>query len=232
MSKEALTKPEKKQINDAVVFFEDNKNEFKNLAEGLNDQLKENEDLSPFIHFIKYRVKDPAHLREKLIRKAIERKRSGEKPNINRENLFTKVTDLAGVRILHLHTDQMDKINSAILSTIQESQYSLVKEPTAVCWDVEYHDIFKKLGIKTDTRNSMYTSVHYIIQANKTNKFTVELQVRTLLDEVWGEVSHRINYPKECQIESCKNQLKVLARFTSGSTRLVDSIFNEYNRKG
>jgi ppGpp synthetase/RelA/SpoT-type nucleotidyltranferase len=71
----------------------------------------------------------------------------------------------------------------------------------------------------------MYTTVHYVIEANQRDKISCEIQVRTLADEVWGEVSHRVNYPEECQIASCKDQLKVLARLTSGCTRLVDSIF-------
>jgi hypothetical protein len=48
------------------------------------------------------------------------------------------------------------------------------------------------------------------------------------MDEVWGEVSHRINYPDESANQSCRSQLKVLARLTTGCTRLVDSIFEAH----
>lgn len=68
------------------------------------------------------------------------------------------------------------------------------------------------------------------IRANQKTKVTCELQVRTLMDEVWGEVSHRVNfnYPSESPSLSCQNQLKILARLTSGCTRLVDSIFQSH----
>lgn len=56
----------------------------------------------------------------------------------------------------------------------------------------------------------------------------IELQVRTLMEEVWGEVSHSINYPVETASISCREQLRVLARISSGCTRLVDSIFSSY----
>ena len=95
-------------------------------------------------------------------------------------------------------------------------------------WDREYETIYREFGIQSQSRESMYTSVHYILQANQKTKITAELQVRTLMEEVWGEVSHRVDYPIPGS-RSCKDQLKVLARLTSGSTRLVDSIFKTHD---
>ena len=74
----------------------------------------------------------------------------------------------------------------------------------------------------------MYTTVHYVIGANQRTRIACELQVRTLMDEVWGEVSHRVNYPNDSPSATCQHQLKVLARLTSGCTRLVDSIFEAH----
>ncbi len=51
-----------------------------------------------------------------------------------------------------------------------------------------------------------------------------EVQVRTLYEEVWGEVEHSINYPYNCESMACKEQLKVLAQLTAAGTRLADSI--------
>jgi ppGpp synthetase/RelA/SpoT-type nucleotidyltranferase len=74
----------------------------------------------------------------------------------------------------------------------------------------------------------MYPSVHYVLRANQETELTAELQVRTLMEEVWGEVSHRVDYPTATQNRACRDQLKVLARLTSGCTRLVDSIFKSH----
>ena len=226
MSKSRLNQKEVKQIDDAVALFKSEKHLFENFVNGLTAHLTENSELSPYIHFIKSRVKDSDHLRKKIERKALERKRSGKKPNINKNNLFTEITDLAGIRILHLHTEQIKEINRIILSMLEKQQYPLIEGPKAVCWDVEYKEIFEKFGISADTRESMYISVHYIIKANQKSYITAELQVRTLMEEVWGEVSHLVNYPDESEVQSCRDQLNVLARFTSGCTRLVDSIFD------
>ena len=202
MSKSSLNQRELDQINDAVVLYEEKKNLFETLAKSLVVNLGENKELSPYIHFMKFRIKESDSLQEKLKRKAIKRKaikrkHGGKKPNINRNNLFTEITDLAGIRILHLHTDQLQEINRIILSVLEEHRYFLIDGPKAICWDVEYKNLFKKFGISAVTRKTMYTSVHYIIKANQKNNITAELQVRTLMEEVWGEVSHQVNYPEE-----------------------------------
>ena len=49
--------------------------------------------------------------------------------------------------------------------------------------------------------------------------------VRTLAEELWGEVSHTVNYPHKTHSIACNEQLAALARVASGCTRLVDSIF-------
>ena len=225
MREPKLTKKELQKINTCVDFFESKILLFDTFAKSLAFHLEENKELSPYILFIKYRVKDVDRLREKIKKKALEQKRNGKILNINPDNLFTEIPDLAGVRILHLHTEQIQEINPIVLSILEEHQYSLIDGPNAICWDVEYEKIFQDFGIQTDTRESMYTSVHYIIEANQKTKITAELQIRTLMDEVWGEVSHRVDYPNKSTVRSCRDQLKVLARLTSGCTRLVDSIF-------
>jgi ppGpp synthetase/RelA/SpoT-type nucleotidyltranferase len=68
------------------------------------------------------------------------------------------------------------------------------------------------------------------VEANKKTKITFEIQVRTLMEEVWGEVSHRVGYEDEGYDPAIEDQLNVLARLTSGSTRLVDCIFKIHQK--
>lgn len=210
-------------IEEAVALFREGRPLFESFAQALMAYFQNDPELSRYIHFIKYRVKDADHLREKLIRKA----RRGE--IVNKSNLFDVITDLAGIRIIHLHTTQMQAIHKAILAILEEQQLRLVEKPNANCWDVEYQELFASYGIKPHSRSSMYTTVQYVIRANQKTNVTCEVQVRTLMDEVWGEVSHRVNYPVESTNVSCQDQLKVLARITSGGTRLVDSIFRSHS---
>jgi putative GTP pyrophosphokinase len=212
-------------INAAVKHFEDNIPKFEHLAKTVHLLLSEHPLLKPYIHSLKYRVKDKEHLREKLVRKALEAKRAGKQFGIDRDNLFTKIEDLAGVRILHLHSQQVTQIHPTLITIFNEERYRIASRPEANTWDDEYRQYFKSLNIKTTSRPSMYTSIHYIVESNSKSKLRCEIQVRTLVEEVWGEVSHTINYPTETESVACREQLKVLARVASSCTRLVDSIF-------
>jgi len=221
----ALTKREKSTIDKCVKHFTEHEHLFQNAAEGVVSACTNDLQLKRYIHFIKQRVKGATHLRDKLKAKALEEKRAGNMPAINVGNLFEKITDLAGVRILHLYTDQIESINKRVVAILAEQKYILVEGPIAYIWDNEADQYFKRLGIATELRETMYTSVHYVIELSTASRVRCELQVRTLADELWGEVSHTVDYPKPTKSIACKEQLKVLARVTSGCTRLVDSIF-------
>jgi ppGpp synthetase/RelA/SpoT-type nucleotidyltranferase len=222
MAKSGLNQRDRLRIDAAVARYCGQRGLCESFAKSLTDYFSMDATLAPFIHFIKYRTKEPEHLRDKLIRKTTE----GDE--IDAENLFDRITDLAGVRIIHLHTDQIREIHPAILAVLEEYKCELVEPPTANCWDNEFDAFFQAIGIATRSRESMYTTVHYVVRANQRTPISCEIQVRTLMDEVWGEVSHRVNYPHSSPSRSCQDQLKVLARLTTGCTRLVDSIFRSH----
>lgn len=217
-----------KQIEVAVAHYESKRHEFELLTTSLLRNLIENPSLKGLIHSSKYRTKDPQHLHDKLIRKAAEAADDGKTFDISYANLFKKIEDLGGVRLLHLHTKQVEQIHKGILDVIHEHRYKLIGQPMAHTWDFENEEYFRGLGLQTTRKPSMYTSIHYIIKANRETDLRCELQLRTLMEEVWGEVSHTIDYPYETQVICCREQLRALARAASGCTRLVDSIFASY----
>lgn len=222
-----LTPSDRKAIAAALKLFNDpdRQNLLEQSAGNLMRVLRDDPTLAPYVHFIKYRVKGAASLKQKLVNKALARRRKGKAPNITAANLFTAIGDLAAVRILHLHTDQIGPMAAAIAAIFNRHAFKVKEGPRAIVWDQDYRELYKGVGIASETRNSMYTSVHYVVRATTKPPILVELQVRTLMDEVWGEVDHRIRYKDPRVKRSCSDQLKVLARMTSGCTRLVDSIF-------
>lgn len=224
----ALPKIILKQVEDAVKAFETDRHKFETDATNLQNRLLSNPDLKKLVHSLKARAKEPSHLRDKLLRKAVESREAGKTFNVIAANLFSKVPDLAGVRLLHLHMRQMEQIHPLILNVLQAEGYILAEKPEAKTWDPEYEKMFRDLGLKVLRKESLYTSIHYVIKQNRSTARLCELQVRTLAEELWGEVSHTINYPHETDSIACKEQLKVLARLVSGCTRLVDSIAVSY----
>lgn len=187
--------------------------------------LTSSDALSDAIHSIRSRIKDRDHLHDKLVRKLADAAEKGEAFAVTPDNLLVTINDLAGVRLLHLHTRQIRDIDAALREIFGEQQYELREGPFARTWDDESRAFFQECGIETQDSPTMYTSVHYVIGSASRTKVTCEIQVRTLMEEVWGEVDHTINYPHPCEVLACREQLKVLARATSTATRLVDSIF-------
>ncbi|RQO30975.1 (p)ppGpp synthetase [Taibaiella sp. KBW10] len=217
-----------KHIDSLVAHFVDNKNTFRVLEVGLNTMIGESIGLRDLMHSYKSRIKDPSHLKDKLLRKANELKK-GETFDYTLDDLFEKINDLVGFRILHLHTSQFEAINIELKKILAEHKWQIIEGPNARTWDDETRAYFTSIGVETSPHPNMYTSVHYILKSNNSNPITCEIQVRTLMEEVWGEVDHKINYPHKSNSHSCREQIKTLARVTSSCSRLVDSIFSTYN---
>lgn len=184
-----------------------------------------NQTKNPTIHSIKSRLKDPEHLRDKLIRKSSE----PDQTQITPENFFSRITDLAGVRILHLYQDQFYEIHTFINNKVESQDWYLAEKPIAYSWDPEARDFFESLGLEVKLKESYYTSIHYLIKPKKSSDVCCEIQVRTLFEEIWGEIDHTINYPEPTTSKACKEQLRVLSKLISTGTRLADSIFRTNN---
>lgn len=177
-----------------------------------------NDPSRPIVHSYKSRMKDRTHLAEK-----IRRKEAGGR-NINSENLFAEVTDLSGVRILHLFQQDFAQIDEIIRSKVIEGDWVLGEKAKAYSWDPETVTFFAGFDLAVEQKDSFYTSVHYLIKPRADSPLTCELQVRTLFEEIWGEVDHRLNYPVASEVLACKEQLKVLSKIVGAGSRLLDSI--------
>src|SRR4051812_18967629 len=212
------------EIKEMVDLYSTRRTDFAKLAKRVENDLVEHEALRPLIHSTKQREKDPTRLFDKLQRKAAEAARAGKPFAINKDNLFKRIDDLAGVRLLHIHAEQLGKIHPTIIKILKFHKYRLREKPLVYVWDVERENSLKQLGLKVIVRPNMYTSVHYVVEPFW-EKLGCEIQVRTLAEELWGEVSHTINYPHTSESIACVEQLAALARVASGCTRLVDSIF-------
>ncbi|MBC2170938.1 RelA/SpoT domain-containing protein [Listeria booriae] len=192
--------------------------------------FKENPALNnptyPIVHSVKSRIKATSHLEDKLKRKGT---------GVTKENLFDKVNDLIGVRVLHLYQSQLREIHDEIQKKVDTEEWVFVENPKVYTWDPENRDFFSELGLVIDINDSFYTSVHYVIRPATKNAFiTCEIQVRTLFEEIWGEISHSINYPNETESIACQEQIKTLAKLTNAGTRLSESIirsFDEYKSR-
>jgi putative GTP pyrophosphokinase len=221
-SKIRTLQPTDEQIAALLAFFASKEHLISGFLDAVLAHINQSKPLSELVHSIKHRVKEKDHLRDKLMRKAAEAREKKKPFVITPKNLLRKITDLAGIRILHLHTSQFGKIDKELRSIFAEQKFPLIEGPFARTWDDEYREYFKSLGVKPQKSPRMYTSVHYVIGSGSQTALTCEIQVRTLMEEVWGEVDHKLNYPHPAEEVACKEQIRALARATSSATRLVD----------
>jgi len=225
-----LTRADNLLVNQLVDHYSENRNNLKTfLLDQVSPILANSIQLGEYVHSFRSRLKEPDRLRDKLQRKIENCRSANRKFTITPKNLFIKINDLVGIRILHLHTRQIADIDRILRGLFEEGRFRIIEGPFARTWDDETKAFFNEIGIRTrQSGPSMYTSVHYVIDSNSRTRYTAEIQVRTLAEELWGEVAHAFDYPKACDSLACKEQIRVLARVTSSCTRLVDSIFRSY----
>src|SRR5271166_6613874 len=179
--------------DDLLKLFDDLSHDLKIFMNGVCDFIAQHPDLTKpgeeIVHSCKKRLKNRNHLAEKITRKMTENR------VINKDNFFAEFTDLAGVRILHLFQEQFKSIDSVIRRRIEGGDWCLAERPRAYTWDPESVQFFSQFDLEVIQKSTSYTSVHYIVKPRHDSTVSCEVQVRTLFEEIWGEVDHRMNYP-------------------------------------
>lgn len=177
------------------------------------------------IHFVKSRVKDPEHLIEKVIRKTSDRKKKyGLDFRFSVANYKEQITDLIGIRAIHIFKEEWEDIHNFIIRTWK------VVEITANVREGDDTRRFEELGINIHSRKSGYRSVHYLIESFPTNqKVIAEIQVRTIFEEGYGEIDHQLRYSHEEIPEVLALNLLLLNRI-AGSSDEMASVINLLNR--
>lgn len=223
-------------LDDAIKVIQENIHSYELLHDKFISYIKRDPELKTLVHSYKSRFKDLNHLTSKIERKNHDdallpvEKQQGP---ITVINIKERITDICGIRILHLYIGQFKDIHKALMKYVDSGDLALFEPPKAYTWDPEYSRIFEELGVSPKLKESFYTSVHYVFKPRVDSDITCEVQVRTLFEEVWGEIDHTFNYPEKSDSRVIQEQLKVLARVVSAGTRLSDSIFelNKFNTK-
>lgn len=144
------------------------------------------------VHSVRWRVKDPEHLMEKIIRKNIK-KNDEEIPEkykkINKDNYHEVVTDLVGIRAIHLFKDEYLNIDEYLRELWDP-------EETPIIYIRSGDDDRLRSGFDVKPHPAGYRSIHYVFQSRPSKKtiFT-EIQVRTIFEEGWSEIDHKVRYP-------------------------------------
>ncbi|MCR8743778.1 RelA/SpoT domain-containing protein [Romboutsia lituseburensis] len=185
------------------------------------------------VHSVKTRVKDAEHLIEKVIRKTEDRrKKYGEDFQFTVDNYKEEITDLLGIRVIHIFKEDWEEIHDFI---------TLMWNVIEIVANIREGDNTKKLeelGIEVCSRLSGYRSVHYLIESYPTTKKVIsEIQVRTIFEEGYGEIDHQLRYSLNEIPEILEQNLMLLNRIAGSSDEMASLInmlsksFEEINLK-
>jgi hypothetical protein len=93
----------------------------------------------------------------------IKRKRA-DNTEITRENFFLELTDIAGVRILHLFQEQFGPIDAVIRERVRGGDWCLAEPPKAYARDPESVQFSRRFDLDAIEKSTAYTSVHYVVK--------------------------------------------------------------------
>ncbi|CEN22066.1 RelA/SpoT domain-containing protein [[Clostridium] sordellii] len=174
----------------------------------------------PKVHSVKTRVKNPDHLIEKIIRKVENRrKKYGKNFSFTVENYKNEITDLLGIRVIHIFKEDWEEIHSFI------TRMWNVLEIVSNVREGDNTKKFEELGIEVCSRLSGYRSVHYIIESYPTTqKMIAEIQVRTIFEEGYGEIDHQLRYSHKQIPEVLAQNLMLLNRIAGSSDEMASLI--------
>ncbi len=168
------------------------------------------------VHSVKYRVKDPEHLIEKIIRKRIK----NPLRVITKENYRERITDLIGIRVLHLFKEEWEDIHEYIIT-----RWMLINpKPKANVRAGDHKEMlnaFEQKGCEIVVHPFGYRSVHYHINTGILKETTIgEIQVRTIFEEAWSEIDHRIRYPYQVNNPILSNYLEIFNRLAGSADEM------------
>lgn len=170
------------------------------------------------VHSLSFRVKNTEHLIEKIIRK--NGKYSIQGKCITKDNYKEHITDLIGLRVLILFKEDWNEVHDFLVENYYDN---FIEEPFAYIRKGDQKNIYNgKIRIIEDRP---YRSVHYTIR-NKDGT-GLEVQVRTLFEEAWSEVDHKIRYPYNIENEMMNRYLEIMNR-AAGMADEMGTFINSY----
>jgi putative GTP pyrophosphokinase len=178
-----------------------------------------------FIHSIRYRIKNPEHLIDKIIRKKI----LTPEREFTLNNYRKEIKDLGGIRIIHLYKHQNIEISNFI---IHKNDFKIGEKIAYLRKQEEYTERPKleELGFEIkipEGNKKIYSSLHYIFDESTHNQdYFFEIQVRTIFEEGWAEIDHNFNYPKQTHCNFTKDAIENLNHAVFLCNNLASTVFN------
>ncbi|GAB0170994.1 RelA/SpoT domain-containing protein [Lysinibacillus sp. CTST325] len=200
-----------KKIDDAVVWYQEERKKYKRFSLKMELLLKEILDEQGITYYeVSSRCKDVKSFKEKVEKKGYE-------------NPKDEIFDFSGIRVITYVESEVNKVSEVI-----DNEFYIIEE----------HSVDKTKELNDDQFG--YRSVHYVAKLNderselpeynKYQNIPFEIQVRTLLQHAWAEIEHDRSYKlKEKLPENLelKRRFHLLAANLELADREFDKIVND-----
>lgn len=184
--------------------YKDNEKQYEKIAFTYVEELSGFEN----VHTVRYRIKDVDHLLEKIIRKTLE----GEN-DITVDNYAEKITDIIGVRVLYVFKSDWKRLHEEIKKRYTDK---FSQNPEIKIRDGDSEEPYK--GIRNvEIRKGIYRSIHYTLRhisydensGSEICRVKVEIQTRSIFEEGWSEINHKLIYKKDLSEDIRDRMMKI-----------------------
>jgi len=190
----------KQQRDNLLISFLKKKETYKKLAEYIVRLISDDPSApKESIHTILYRIKGESRLIEK-----IEQENDGsesDKALVTHKNFHERIGDLIGIRIICLRLADLVNVEAYLKFLVEEKILQFIQDPDYKRSFVLPIDPGKEAPQDINLQYSGYSSIHYQIRLGENSdageefkKIQIELQLRTILEEAWGEIDHKYRY--------------------------------------
>lgn len=204
--------------DDLILIYQDHQSRTRQLEDTADFFVKSMQAFTG-VHSVRWRVKDAEHLIEKIIRERASADRSDRYMTISLDNYHTVITDLIGVRALHLFKDDCLLVHDQIAGMweFHERPASYIREGDRS--DFAYELETRSIGSKIHPAG--YRSIHYVLKTKPAARETlVEVQVRTVFEEAWSEIDHKVRYPNFSKNSQIEDVLKIFNRLAGSADEM------------
>lgn len=176
--------------------------EVKTKLEILDSEFKTKYDHNP-IHHLEDRVKSPQSILEKLNRKGL---------SFSCENAKNALNDIAGIRVVCNYIDDIYTVADLLISqddVVLKQRKDYIQNP----------------------KPNGYRSLHLVIEtpvylAEKKERVTVEVQIRTIAMNFWATLEHDLKYKTDSVVSAeLAEQLKNCAETINDTDRQMQEIY-------
>lgn len=153
-----------------------------------------------------------------------------------------EITDYGGLRVLCLFEQDIQTLHKYIIGVFKQRGFSL-NEFKVFNWGEEDDNYVKQLRTVVDEKfggyefgvpspGSGYKSIHYVVTRQAGNNvIPIEVQLRTLLQDAWGELEHALSYKKGNVHPYIKKNFYLLSRDLQNMDELISHLRDTRDRQ-